>query len=115
MNTERRLLDVILHTLLGPCPICGRWTQDRRYKREMARLHCQIRRLRRRSVTMECRDCRLHFTVTFHSLIQALRNKAATNTTRDERIRFEAWAEQVAAMTPPPDTRGRRKGESDEP
>lgn len=115
MSTERRLLGVILHTLLAPCPICGVWTQNRRYKQPMLRMHCQVRRHRRRSVTMECRDCGLHFTVTFHSLIQALRNRAAASTNRDERLRFQTWADQVAASTPPPDTRGARTGDSDEP
>ena len=62
--------------LLGYCPVCKTPAIDKRYKDKRMINSCNIYRTSETSITMQCKQCGLHFTVTWKSLARAIAEKA---------------------------------------
>ena|SRR3989344_2044227 len=59
---------------LGGCPFCGKFTTDKRYRREVRRPICYVYRSSQTSVTMQCKNCHLRFTVTWNAVAEMIKN-----------------------------------------
>lgn len=101
--------DRIIHCMLGRCPNCGELVPDHRYKKEVLGFATHILRRSKRSVTMECSECGLRFTVTYYSLLQALQKMAKLE---PQGQFYEKAAETITALAPP-EHRGRQKQQGD--
>src|SRR5258708_10975318 len=66
----------IARLALGFCPICRMDAYDKRYKNEKPIASCNIYRTSDTSITMNCKQCGLYFTVTWKSLARAMGEKA---------------------------------------
>ncbi len=63
---------ISLRIFLGGCPHCGREVQDKRYKRRSVGFATHIYRISQTSVTMECKNCKLRFCVTWNNLVKLM-------------------------------------------
>lgn len=59
---------------LGGCPFCGKFTNDKRYRTQVRRPICYVYRSSETSVTMQCKNCRLRFTVTWNAVTEMIKN-----------------------------------------